>query len=377
MRFSEDEPSGLIFLKCRLTAEKTVSQVFLGRPWRDFGRTVFLETEMGDFIRPEGWHHWLPEREKTAFLAEYLSTGKGGNSLKRVEWSHQLNEKEARKFYPQNFLKGSDNWNPKSGISTAAGDLLADFKPVKWDSRIFSHHPIWYPTDEAVTIANQLVIYQKENGGWEKNTNNAEILTNKEKTQLMREKSDVRETTIDNRTTYTQLEYLAKVITNLSKSGPTRWELPVFRESFFKGLDYLLAMQYENGGFPQFYPLKEGYYSHITYNDDAMIGVLRLLRDIGENNPGYAFVDEKRRESALKAVQKGIDTILKTQITVNGDKTVWCAQHDENTLAPASARKFEPVSLSGYECRDCEISDVHQATAKGNCQFSRICRELV
>ena len=66
MRFAANEPAGFIFNKCRLTAANTKEGVYLGRPWRDYGRTVFLSTDMGAHIRPVGWNNWLPEREKTA-----------------------------------------------------------------------------------------------------------------------------------------------------------------------------------------------------------------------------------------------------------------------------------------------------------------------
>jgi PelA/Pel-15E family pectate lyase len=121
------------------------------------------------------------------------------------------------------------------------------------------------------------------------------------------------------------------------------------RESFLHGLDYLLEAQYTNGGWPQFYPDLSGYYKHITFNDNAMIGVMKLLRDVAAKKPAYVFVDEARRARAAEAVEKGIECILKTQILVNGKQTVWCAQHDEVTLAPAAARKYEVVSLSGGE----------------------------
>jgi PelA/Pel-15E family pectate lyase len=114
-------------------------------------------------------------------------------------------------------------------------------------------------------------------------------------------------------------------------------------------LDYLFKAQYPNGGWPQFYPDLSGYYKHITFNDDAMIGVMKLLRDVAAGKPNYVFVDEARRANAARAVEKGIECILKTQVIVNGKRTVWCAQHDEVTLAPAPARKFEVTSLSGGE----------------------------
>ena len=80
------------------------------------------------------------------------------------------------------------------------------------------------------------------------------------------------DSTIDNGATYTQLSFLARVYTAQHQEQ--------HRESFLKGLDYLLKAQYANGGWPQFYPDLSGYYKHITYNDDAMIGVLKLLRDV-------------------------------------------------------------------------------------------------
>lgn len=349
MRFAANEPSGLIFIKSKLTAENTVKSVYLGRPWRDYGRAVFLETEMDAHIRAEGWHHWQPEREKTAYFAEYKSKGQGAKTETRVKWSHQLNEQDAKQFYAENFLKGADGWNPKSGNSNGEGKVAEVFRPVKWSPDILKREPIWYPTDEAVTIALQLLIHQKENGGWEKNRDNAALLTLKQRDSILKKKSVISETTIDNRTTYTQIAYLAKVITGLTNSNPKRAEIPVLKESFNKGLDYLLAAQYENGGFPQFFPLKKGYYTHITFNDDAMIGVLKVLREIAKKNDDYLFVDEERRAKAEKAVEKAMPVLFKTQVLINGKKTVWVQQYDEFSLKPAAARAFEPISLTSGE----------------------------
>ena len=110
-----------------------------------------------------------------------------------------------------------------------------------------------------------------------------------------------------------------------------------------------MGAQYENGGWPHYYPIRKGYYQHITYNDGAMVGVMRLLRDVAQEKDPYVFVDQARRDRADIAIQKGLDVILQTQISVNGELTAWCAQHNRETLAPAKARAYELPSISGGE----------------------------
>lgn len=197
-----------------------------------------------------------------------------------------------------------------------------------------------YSSAEAVRIADNLLVYQRQSGGWPKNIDMARVLSESERTGILKEKG-LDDSTIDNSATYTQLAFLARVYRGA--------RLARHHDAFIKGIDYLLAAQYDNGGWPQYYPIRQGYYQHITFNDDAMIGVLRLLRDIGDRQPDYLFVDGTRRARARTAVAKGIECILRTQVIVRGRRTVWCAQHDEVTLAPASARTYEPVSLSGME----------------------------
>jgi PelA/Pel-15E family pectate lyase len=198
----------------------------------------------------------------------------------------------------------------------------------------------WYAGADALRIADNLILYQRDSGGWPKNIDMEKPLDEKDRATLLAQKKN-NDSTIDNGATYTQLSFLARVYTAQHQDR--------HRESFLKGFDYLLKAQYANGGWPQFYPRLEGYYKRITFNDNAMIGVMKLLRDVAAAKPAYVFVDEVRRASAAKAVEKGVECILKTQIVVNGRRTVWCAQHDEVTLASAGARTFEVVSLSGGE----------------------------
>jgi PelA/Pel-15E family pectate lyase len=214
---------------------------------------------------------------------------------------------------------------------------------INWRDAL-KQKPEWYGTDEAVRVGDNLLLYQHDSGGWPKNINMAAALSEKERGELLKHKGEVGDehsATIDNGATYTQLEFLARLY--------TARKLERHREAFLKGVDYLLKAQYENGGWPQYYPLRGGYYTRITYNDDAMVGVLELLRDVSRGREPYAFVDAERRQKAERAVARGVECILKTQVVVNGKLTIWGAQHDEVTFKPAPARKFEPVSLASKE----------------------------
>ncbi|WP_192820332.1 pectinesterase family protein [Rufibacter sp. LB8] len=110
----QNQPFGFVFLNCKITASEAATKVYLGRPWRPFAQTVFLNTELGVFIRPEGWHNWnKPDAEKTAFYAEYKSKGPGAAKDERVAWSKQLSKKEAKRYKPEKVLAGQDNWKPE------------------------------------------------------------------------------------------------------------------------------------------------------------------------------------------------------------------------------------------------------------------------
>ena len=200
----------------------------------------------------------------------------------------------------------------------------------------------WYGSAEAIRIADNLLLYQRNVGGWQKDTEMASVLTAVEKTNLTASKAITTDVTIDNNATTSQIVYLARVA---SHNTPNQER---YKDAALKGIDYVLAAQYENGGWPQFYPNQSGYYGHITFNDNAMVNVMNFLTSVAAD-PMYSFVDKDRRDKATKAVQKGIDVTLKSQIVVNGKKTAWCAQHDEKTLAPAAARAYELPSISGQE----------------------------
>lgn len=101
---------GYVFNKCKLTADKDVDKVYLGRPWRPFAATLFMNSEMGSHIRPEGWHNWNnTKNEETARYAEYGNKGEGANNKGRAAWSKQLTKKEASKITFKEVF-GEDCW---------------------------------------------------------------------------------------------------------------------------------------------------------------------------------------------------------------------------------------------------------------------------
>jgi len=193
---------------------------------------------------------------------------------------------------------------------------------------------------EQIRIAENVLLYQRSNGGWPKNYDRDRKLTDADRKRLADEKNRG-DTMFDNGATHTEVRLLAKAY---HATGDER-----FKRAFLRGVEYMLQAQYDNGGWPQAYPNPRGYSRHITFNDGAMIGVMTVLRDMARGTPRYGFVDKDLRSRAGNAVEKGIRCILKCQIVIDGKRTAWCAQHDETTLAPSQARSYELPSLSGSE----------------------------
>lgn len=108
----KDVKYGYVFNNCRLTAEPEATKVYLGRPWRDYGYTLFMNCELGSHIRPEGWHNWEKHREQTARYLEYNNRGEGAKTDKRVAWSRQLTKKEAAQITMKNVFTINDTWTP-------------------------------------------------------------------------------------------------------------------------------------------------------------------------------------------------------------------------------------------------------------------------
>lgn len=202
---------------------------------------------------------------------------------------------------------------------------------------------ILYPTN---LRAENMLLWQRNNGGWPKEPYNDfsgydRAQTNSEITTATNGKNNT-DTTFDNGHTLGEIRHLL----NAYKSTKN----PNYLVAAEKGIDFVFSAQYANGGWPQYYPVKSGYSRYITYNDNAMGNIMNLMWDISKSQKDTEVVNTKYKSMAVTAFNKGIDVILKTQITSpSGKKTAWCAQHNEVTLLPALARAYELPSISGSE----------------------------
>lgn len=201
----------------------------------------------------------------------------------------------------------------------------------------------FFQSEEATRIGDQILLYQRVTGAWPKNTDMARRLTDREREAVLKAKENTHDSTIDNGATTSQMVFLARLY---QATGEAR-----FREAYLRGLNYLLKGQYENGGWPQIWPHTEGYHAHITFNDDAMANILFLFDDIRHGRAPYEgdLIDKATRKRVSKAFDKGIECILKCQIFVDGEPTVWCQQHYKDSYEPAPARVFEHASYCTQE----------------------------
>ncbi len=404
----QDIPFGYVFSHCKITAEAPANwTTHLGRPWRPYASVTYLHTEMAGIIAPAGWNNWSKqENEKTARFAEFGSTGAGANSAARVGWARQLTAEEAAAITLERVM---GNWKPPvttasqivaTAVATAvaqpttaavaplsageflAGPRIAALPPAlraAWQGYLArstlrlsadkaaleaelkatrATKPIpapegavwkvtsgiaaaWYGSEEARRVADAMISFQTPSGGWSKAVAFDKGPRRAGMHWTTRSDNWYYVGTFDNRATTEPMRLLARV------HGATKD--PKYSAAFLKAVDYALEAQFPNGGWPQTYPLAGGYHDAVTFNDDAMVHILEVLRDVAQNEPEYAFVDAARRDRARAAVAAGLECILRAQVVQNGVRTVWGAQHDPLTLAPAAARAFEPASLSAGE----------------------------
>ncbi len=220
----------------------------------------------------------------------------------------------------------------------------------------------WYATPEARHIADVIVSFQTPAGGWSKNLdrrgalrlpgqpwaadNNSKYLSEND-FDAARDPKWGYVGTLDNNATITEMRFLAKV----SRQAPGA-EGEAYRQSFLKGVRYLLAAQFPNGGWPQVWPLEGGYHDAVTFNDNAVSEAAYLLTEVSEAKPDFAFVPADLRAEAAVAAKHGRECIVAAQIKIDGKPTIWGQQADPFTLEPVAGRNFEPPALSTGESAD-------------------------
>ncbi len=188
-----------------------------------------------------------------------------------------------------------------------------------------------YSPAQVDEIVGNILLFQRENGGWPKDYDYLAVLT-PEQIGAVRATRGRADTSFDNHNIHSQVDYLARAY---ATSGVESW-----RDACQRGFDFMLTAQLDNGGFPQRYPNPTGYAAHITFNDGVMIGILNVLKDAADGLPHWEWLDADRRRRAQQAVDRGVECILKCQIHSGDEPTGWCQQHDEKTYEAASAANF-------------------------------------
>lgn len=198
------------------------------------------------------------------------------------------------------------------------------------------------PDDSLRTLVATALSFQTPSGGWSKHVDYAQGPRRTGEAYFSETDRWSYTPTLDNDATVAQLRLL--------HGAWDRTRDETYRAAFLRGIDYLLAAQMPNGCWPQVFPLQGGYHDAATFNDDAIVNVLALLRDvIGTGTHGSPFVPAPVLARVTAAEARGVGCILDSQVTVRGVRTVWGQQHDPLTLLPTSARSYELAGLSGRE----------------------------
>ena len=204
-------------------------------------------------------------------------------------------------------------------------------------------------TAEAARIAQNVIDWQLDSGGWPKNVPMHDRLSAKERRAVLAMKGERKLGTIDNAATFTELKFLARMY----KATEGRQGTEKYLAAVKKGIEFLVGMQYPNGGWPQCDPAKVGYWHQITYNDGAMVNAMNMMRDVYEGRAPFDIpIPDELRAKCRRAFDRGIECIIRTQIRQDGKLSLWCQQHDRDTLAPCVGRSFELPAVCTYESAD-------------------------
>ena len=256
-----------------------------------------------------------------------------------------------RVYYYNAHREGGDYAWMKNNLATAEGAPTASqITPAwtfggRWNPLTGQRSAALAAAAVQDSIAEKMLVFQRNVGGWPKAVGEVKVSYDHRLSVVERagtlDDRNRNDATIDNNATTREITYLVEAF--------KRTNNPAYRQAAERGVRYLLTMQLPSGGFPQFYPDSSNYRGQITYNDDAMVRALRLLKAVSEQKGDFALLDWGLVGPAKDAVAKGVQCILKTQYVQRGKLTAWCAQHDRRTLLPTKARAFELPALSGSE----------------------------
>lgn len=199
-------------------------------------------------------------------------------------------------------------------------------------------NPDWFKSVEGKRVMEIILSFQTPSGGWSKRTDMAK--TPRKAGQAFGVESGYIPT-FDNGATSTQLMLLAQAH---QATGDKRYS-----DAFGRGLQLILTAQYPNGGWPQNFPLTGSYHDQITYNDKLMHDLMVVLYKTSQAKNEFSFITSEQQVAAAASLERALDCVLKSQVLVNGKRTLWGAQHDVKTLQPTKARAFEMVSLATAE----------------------------
>jgi PelA/Pel-15E family pectate lyase len=270
----------------------------------------------------------------------------------RAAWLDYLARSDARRAADRAALaaerKGLTAWPAAPAGGNGAATMPLD-RPADW-----------YGSEAALQVAGNILSYQTPAGGWGKNQprdgaprqpGQSFVADNSPARPAGAGDFDKAEDaqwsyvgTIDNDATVTEIRFLALVAA--ARPGEAG---RVYRQGAERGLRYLLDAQFPNGGWPQVWPLQGGYHDAITLNDNALVDVAELMGTVGRGEAGFGALPDSLRAAAAAAQARVVQLLLAMQIRIDGKPALWAQQHDALTLAPSSARNYEPQALSSGE----------------------------
>ena len=344
----------------RETDPKTTYREFLGRYIDDARAHRMTPVIVTSLAR----RHFGPDGRIASDLVPYVEAAREVAAIKKaplvdlnlrsIDALNRLGPAAAAELNPP----GSDGTPDRTHLTTRGaalfGGIVADelrravpalapgITIASW-AEILGQPVPWYGSPEALRIAEAVLLYQRNTGGWPKNIDMARTLSAGERAAIAAGQA-LTDSTLDNGATTTQIRFLSRVY------AATRRE--ALREGVMRGIRYLFDAQHANGGWPQAFPLQADYSRQITFNDGVMVRSLELMRDVGGGALVFAFVDADTAARARQAFERGLKVVLATQLKVKGALVGWCAQYDEATLEPRGARTYEHASIDGRETAD-------------------------